>query len=157
MARSLEARLNSNWPAALAVFRVMFGLLFVSHGLSTVFGWPANHTVPVGEWPGYYAGLIELITGFLITAGLFTRAAAFVASGEMAFAYFTVHLPHHLSSISDALPINNHGEASVMYCFAFLLLVFAGGGAYALDDRHGRWPSSLRRNRSLRNRRLLRR
>jgi putative oxidoreductase len=158
MARNLEARLIPNWPAALAVFRVMFGLLFLSHGLSTVFGWPANHTAPVGEWPGYYAGLIELVTGLLITAGLFTRAAAFVASGEMAFAYFTVHFPHHLASISDAFPINNHGEASVMYCFAFLLLVFAGGGAYALDDRYGRWPAGLRRNRRPRqNRRLLRR
>jgi putative oxidoreductase len=83
----------------------------------------------------------------LITGGLFTRAAAFVASGAMAFAYFTVHLPHGF------FPINNHGEASVMYCFAFLLLVFAGGGAYALDDHRGRWP----RNRSLRQRRLLRR
>jgi putative oxidoreductase len=139
MARDLAARLNSNRPAALAAFRVMFGLLFLSHGLSTMFGWPANHTVAVGEWPGYYAGLIELITGLLITVGLFTRAAAFLASGEMAFAYFTVHLPHHLSSISDALPINNNGEASVMYCFAFLLLVFVGGGAYALDDHRGRW------------------
>jgi len=88
-----------------------------------------------------------LITGLLITAGLFTRAAAFVASGEMAFAYFTVHLPHGF------FPINNDGEASVMYCFAFLLLVFAGGGAYALDDHHSRWP----RTRSLPNRRLLRR
>jgi putative oxidoreductase len=151
MARNLEARLNSNRPAALAVFRMMFGLLFLSHGLSTMFGWPANHIVPVGEWPGYYAGLIELITGLLITAGLFTRAAAFVASGEMAFAYFTVHLPHGF------FPINNHGEASVMYCFAFLLLVFTGGGAYALDDRNGRWSSGLRRNRLSGNRRLLRR
>jgi putative oxidoreductase len=129
MARNLEARLNSNWPIALAVFRVMFGLLFLSHGLSTVIGWPAEHTVPVGQWPGYYAGWIELVTGVLITAGLFTRAAAFLASGVMAFAYFTVHLPHGF------FPINNRGEAAVMYCFAFFLLIFAGGGAYALDAR----------------------
>ncbi len=142
MARSLESRLIVNWPIALAVFRVVFGLLFLCHGLSTVFGWPANHTAPVGEWPGYYAGLIELVSGLLITAGLFTRVAAFVASGEMAFAYFTVHMPHGF------FPINNHGEASVMYCFAFLLLFFSGGGEYALDDQRGRWP---------RKRRLLRR
>ena len=135
MPRNLEGRLSSGWPVALAVFRVMFGLLFLSHGLSKVIGWPADHAAPVGQWPDYYAGLIELVTGVLITAGLFTRAAAFVASGEMAFAYFTVHLPHHLSPIRDAFPINNHGEAAVMYCFAFLLLVFAGGGAYAMDDR----------------------
>jgi putative oxidoreductase len=134
MARNLEARLNSNWPIALAVFRVVFGLLFLSHGLSALIGWPAaNHAAPVGQWPDYYAGLIELVTGVLITAGLFTREAAFVASGEMAFAYFTVHLPR------DFFPINNGGEAAVMYCFAFLLLIFAGGGTYALDARRGRW------------------
>jgi putative oxidoreductase len=143
MARNLEARLNSNWPIALAVFRVMFGLLFLSHGLSAVFSWPAaDHTAPVSQWPDYYAGWIELVTGVLITAGLFTRATAFVACGTMAFAYFTVHLPHGF------FPINNHGEAAVMYCFAFFLLIFAGGGAYALDDHRGRWP---------RKRRLLRR
>ena len=134
MARNLEARLNSNWPIALAVFRVVFGLLFLCHGLVTLFGWPAaGHIAPFGEWPEYYAGLIELVTGVLITAGLFTREAAFVASGEMAFAYFTVHLPR------DFFPINNGGEASVMYCFAFLLLIFAGGGAYAADGRRGGW------------------
>ncbi|BBX45225.1 DoxX family protein [Mycobacterium cookii] len=143
MAQSLEARLNSNLPIALSVFRVIFGLLFLSHGLSSVIGWPAaSHVAPVGQWPDFYAGWIELITGALITAGLFTRPAAFLASGEMAFAYFTVHFPHGF------WPINNHGEDSVMFCFAFLLLVFAGGGAYALDDHRGRWPkrrSRLRR------------
>jgi len=144
MARNLEARLTSNWPIALAVFRVMFGLLFLSHGLSALIGWPAaDHTAPVGQWPDYYAGWIEAVTGVLITAGLFTRVAAFVASGAMAFAYFTVHLPHGF------FPINNHGEDAVMYCFAFFLLIFAGGGAYAADTRRSRWGSGLRRNRRL--------
>jgi putative oxidoreductase len=134
MAQNLEARLNTHWPTALSVFRVIFGLLFLSHGLSSVIGWPAGHVAPVGQWPDFYAGWIELITGALITVGLFTWPAAFVASGEMAFAYFTAHLPHGF------FPINNHGEASVMYCFAFLLLVFAGPGPYALDSRRSRWP-----------------
>ena len=128
MAQSLEARLNSYWPTALSVFRVMFGLLFLSHGLSGLIGWPAaDHVAPVGQWPDYYASWIEAVTGALITLGLFTRPAAFLASGEMAFAYFTVHLPHGF------FPINNHGEDAVMFCFAFLLLIFAGGGPYALD------------------------
>jgi putative oxidoreductase len=133
MARNSEARLNSYQPIALAVFRVIFGLLFLCHGLSTLIGWPAPHTVVVGEWPNYYAGWIELVTGVLVTAGLFTRIAAFVACGEMAVAYFTVHQPHGF------FPITNHGEAAVMYCFAFFLLVFTGGGAYMLDVRvaHG--------------------
>lgn len=129
MIRRLEARLNSYYPIALAVFRVVFGLLFLCGGLAKVIGWPAPFTVPVGEWPEYYAGWIEAITGVLITLGLFTRPAAFVACGEMAVAYFTVHLPHGF------FPITNHGEAAVMYCFAFFLLIFTGGGAYALDAR----------------------
>ena len=135
MAHNLEARLTPHLPIALSVFRVIFGLLFLSHGLSGVIGWPAaGHVAPVGQWPDFYAAWIELITGGLITVGLFTRPAAFVASGEMAFAYFTAHFPNGF------FPISNHGEASVMYCFAFLLLVFAGGGPYGLEGRHGRWP-----------------
>jgi putative oxidoreductase len=109
---------------------VIFGLLFLSHGLSSVIGWPAaSHVAQVGHWPDFYAGWIELITGALVSLGLFTRPAAFLASGEMAFAYFTVHFPHGF------FPINNHGEDSVMFCFAFLLLVFVGGGPYALEAR----------------------
>lgn len=131
MARNLEARLNSYRPIALSVFRVMFGLLFLCHGLSALIGWPANTIAPVGQWPDYYAGWIETVTGALITLGLFTRPAAFLAAGEMAFAYLTVHLAHGF------FPINNHGEDAVMYCFAFLLLIFAGGGAYALDAKRG--------------------
>jgi putative oxidoreductase len=140
MARNLETKLNSNWPMALAVFRVVFGLLFLCHGLAALIGWPAPHTVPVGEWPHYYAGWIELVTGVLIIAGLFTRVAAFVACGEMAVAYFTVHLPHGF------FPITNHGEAAVMYCFAFFLLIFAGGGDYTMDARgaRGRWRGKAR-------------
>jgi putative oxidoreductase len=152
MTRDLEARLNSYRPVAVAVFRVIFGLLFLCVGLSKLIGWPAPHTVPVGEWPSYYAGWIELVTGVLVTAGLFTRVAAFVACGEMAVAYFTVHQPHGF------FPITNHGEAAVMYCFAFFLLVFTGGGAYMLDVRlaHGQWRGAPR-TRLRGNRRLPRR
>jgi putative oxidoreductase len=139
MARNLEARLNSYWPIALSVFRAVFGLLFLCEGLSTMIGWPAHRQVSVGQWPAYYAGWIEVITSALIIPGLFTREAAFIACGEMAVAYFSVHLPHGF------FPINNHGEAAVMYCFAFFLLIFAGGGGYALDARRHPW----RRNRRL--------
>ncbi|WP_343708256.1 DoxX family protein [Mycobacterium sp.] len=130
MAQNLETRANPYLPSALSVFRVIFGLLFLSHGLSSVIGWPAaSHVAPVAQWPEFYAGWIELITGALITFGLFTRPAALLASAEMAFAYFTVHVPHGF------WPINNHGEDSVMFCVAFLLLVFTGGGRYALEGR----------------------
>jgi putative oxidoreductase len=129
MARNLETRLNSYRPIALAVFRVVFGLLFLCHGLSKLIGWPAPDTVPVSHWPDYYAGWIELVTSVLIIGGLSTRVAAFVASGEMAFAYLSVHMPQGF------FPIINHGESAVMYCFAFLLLIFTGGGTYTLDVR----------------------
>jgi putative oxidoreductase len=138
MTRNLEARLNSYWPIALTVFRVMFGLLFLCQGLTKLIGWPVlAHKAAVGEWPFYYAGWIELVTSVLIIAGLFTRLAAFIACGEMAFAYFTQHLP------DGFFPIANGGELAVLYCFAFFLLIFAGGGVYALDARRRPW----RRNR----------
>jgi putative oxidoreductase len=129
MMRNVEARLASRSPLAVAVFRVVFALLFFCHGLSKLCGWPLPPAVPFGQWPLYYAGWIELVTGALVAVGLFTRAAAFVACGQMAVAYFT-HLPHGL------LPITNRGELAVLYCFAFLLLVFLGGGACALDNRY---------------------
>jgi putative oxidoreductase len=154
MARNLEARLNSYWPIALAVFRVVFGLLFLCQGLTKLIGWPVvAHKAAVGEWPFYYAGWIEVVTSVLIIAGLFTRLAAFIACGEMAFAYFTQHLPHGF------FPIANGGELAVLYCFAFFLLIFAGGGVYALDARRGRWGSTAapRRTGLRRNRRFLRR
>jgi putative oxidoreductase len=127
--RNLEARLGTYSPVALTVFRVVVGLLFLCHGLQKLIGWPVGPTVPVGEWPFYYAGWIETVTGALVALGLFTRAAAFVASGEMAVAYFTQHFPHGF------WPIFNQGELAVLYCFAFLLLAFIGGGVYALDSR----------------------
>ena len=136
MARNLEGRLNSYYPIALSVFRVMFGLLFLCDGLSKLIAWPAPDVIAVGQWPEYYAGWIETITGALIAVGLFTRAAAFVASGEMAVAYFTAHLPHGF------FPASNGGDIAVAYCFAFLLLVFAGGGPYALDARRAGWRST---------------
>lgn len=108
MTRNLEGRLAARSPLAIAVFRVVFGLLFLCHGLSKLIGWPQGPVVPVGEWPAYYAGWIELITGALVVVGLFTRAAAFVACGEMAVAYFWQHFPH------GWVPMVNHGELAVL-------------------------------------------
>jgi putative oxidoreductase len=154
MTHNLEARLTSYWPAALSVARVVFGLLFLCQGLNKLTGWPGNplHKAAIGEWPYYYAGLIELVTGTLLTVGLFTRPAAFIACGEMAFAYVTEHLP------KGFFPIANGGELAVVFCFAFFLLIFAGGGAYALDARRGRWRSTgAPRGPGRRGNRLLRR
>lgn len=132
MSHNLDARLSSYSPTVLSVFRVVFGLLFAGHGSSLLFGWPVGPAAEFGTWPGFFAGVIEFVTGLLVTTGLFTRLAAFIASGAMAFAYFTVHQPDGL------LPLTNNGELSVLYCFAFFLLVFTGGGAYTLDAARGR-------------------
>ncbi|MGN7781880.1 DoxX family protein [Mycolicibacterium sp. 22603] len=126
----LDSKLAPLTPLALSAFRIVFGLLFTVHGTQKLFGFPTameTGTVPVGTWPFWYAGVIELVLGLLILTGLFTRIAAFVASGEMAYAYFTAHQPTAL------WPIDNGGEPAVLYCFGFLLLVFLGGGSIALD------------------------
>lgn len=91
MTQRLDDRIDRFQPAVLSVFRIFFGLLFLFEGLSKVFNWPASYSVPTGSWPVWYAGILELILGTLLTVGLFTRIAAFIAAGEMAVAYFTQH------------------------------------------------------------------
>ncbi|MFB6561616.1 DoxX family protein [Streptomyces sp. NPDC056400] len=127
----MTERLNAARPYALGLFRIVTGLLFACHGAASLFGVlggaHGGGTVPFGAWPGWYAAVIQLVAGALVLLGAGTRSAAFLASGSMAYAYFTAHQP-------DALfPIQNSGESSAMYCWAFLLLVFTGPGAFALD------------------------
>jgi putative oxidoreductase len=123
---------NKLWPHVLSLFRVIVGALFVCHGAVTVFGafggtGAGGGAAPVGAWPGWWAGLIQLVGGALVVLGLGTRAAALLSSGSMAYAYFSVHQE------KAALPIQNGGEASVMFCWTFLLIAFAGPGEWALD------------------------
>jgi putative oxidoreductase len=127
------AKLAENSGAALALFRVVLGFMFALHGTQKLFAWPPAEplraAVPIGAWPYWWVGVIEVVTGVLIMLGLCTRIAAFIASGAMAVAYFWRHQPEGL------LPITNGGESAVLYCFGFLMLVFTGAGAYALDNR----------------------
>lgn len=122
------ARLDRHRPTALGIFRIVIGFLFTLHGTAKLLGWPASKSgaVPFGTWPYWWAGLIELAVGLLVMVGLFTRIAAFLGSGTMAFAYFTAHQP------DGVLPIQNGGEPAVLFCFAFLLLVFTGSGTAAV-------------------------
>ena len=107
------------------LFRLVAGLLFVCHGAQKLFG---AFGLPRMTAPLFVAGgVIELVGGTLIAAGLFASFAAFLASGEMAVAYFTMHAPHAF------LPIVNHGELAVLYCFAFLFIAANGSGAWSLD------------------------
>lgn len=129
--RQLSTRLDQAQPYALGLFRIVIGLLFACHGAASLFGVlggaMGGGTVPTGTWPGWYAAVIQLVGGGLVLIGLGTRTAAFIASGSMAYAYFKVHQPEAL------FPLQNGGEASAVFCWAFLLLVFTGPGALALD------------------------
>lgn len=117
-------------PYALALLRIVSGLIFLEHGTQKFLGFPAGESAWSGlalDNPGAFAGIIELVTGVLITIGLFTRPAAFLASGTMAVAYWMAHAPQ------DFFPVNNGGDAAILYCFVFLYIVFAGPGAWSVD------------------------
>lgn len=136
MVKDLDRRLAGCLPAVLSLFRLVYGLLFAGYGSMILFGWPVTSAQPVefGSWPGWYAGVIELVAGLLIATGLFTRAVAFVASGEMAVAYFWMHQPYALWPIGGP-PDGNGGTPAILFCFGFFLLVFTGGGIYSIDAR----------------------
>jgi putative oxidoreductase len=134
MTKNLTYRLVGLQPAVLSLFRLVYGMLFAGIGSMFLFGWPvaSEHHVSAWEWPGWYAKVIELVAGLLIATGLFTRAAAFIASGEMAVAYFWMHQPLALWPIGEP-PGGNGGMPAILFCFAFFLLVFMGAGSYSLD------------------------
>ncbi|AGB24189.1 putative membrane protein [Mycobacterium sp. JS623] len=138
MTTKVDARLNSYSPAVLSLFRIVFALMFTLFGTSHVFDWPIAFRIPTGSWPVWYAGVIELVTGLLILVGLFTRIAAFIASGHMAVTYFWQHQPKGLWPIVPPQMGGNGGLAAILFCFAFFLLVFTGPGAYALDSMRTR-------------------
>jgi putative oxidoreductase len=121
------AALERYRPYLLSILRIVVGLLFLEHGLSKVFGFPPHGHLPVFPETEWFAGRIELIGGGLVALGLFTRLAAFIVSGEMAFAYFISHAPRSF------FPLINGGEDAIVLCFVFLYLVFAGAGPWSLD------------------------
>ena len=125
-----EATFAAWRPRALALLRIVAGLLFLEHGLAKLIGFPVPGPA---ELPPLLvvAGIIEALGGLLVTIGLFTRVAAFIMSGEMAIAYFMAHLPQGF------WPLANHGEGAILYCFIFLYLAVAGAGAWSVDGlRH---------------------
>jgi putative oxidoreductase len=113
----------------LGVTRIMVGLLFLEHGMMKLVGFPA----PMGHGPlppmMLAAGGIEVVGGILVALGLFSRVAAFVCSGEMAFAYFIAHLPR------SPWPALNGGDGAILFCFIFLYLAAAGPGSPAINNK----------------------
>jgi putative oxidoreductase len=123
-------------PAAYAALRMVSGLLFACHGVQKVFGWLSTKAPPALGSQLWFGGLIELIGGCLIALGLFTRCAAFVASGTMAVAYTQFHWKLALTDW-QWLPIVNHGELAALYCFVFLFIWTHGPGSASLDRLRG--------------------
>lgn len=116
-------------PRILGILRIITGFLFLQHGTAKLFGMP--HITMFDGLKLFslmgLAGTLELVGGLLILIGLFTRPVAFLLSGEMAFAYFMAHAPRGF------LPILNHGELAVMFCFVFLYFSVAGAGKFSVD------------------------
>ncbi|HKS40004.1 MAG TPA: DoxX family protein [Blastocatellia bacterium] len=111
-----------------ALLRIVAGLLFAMHGSQKLSGWPGNKpTVQIASQMGI-AGVIELVCGLMIALGLLTSFAAFLASGEMAVAYFMMHAPQ------APWPILNQGELAVLYCFLFLYIASRGSGRLSVDS-----------------------
>jgi putative oxidoreductase len=115
-------------PMTYAVFRIVFGFLFLCFGLQKLVGMFGGQAVPPFSWPQGYAGLIETACGALVMLGLFTKPAAFLASGEMAVAYFLIHV-----GMMGWTPLVNMGERATMFCFAFLYIATRGAGIWSLD------------------------
>ena len=124
----------SAWSTCiLSLLRIVSALLFMEHGLMKLFHFPVPQpgvTDPLSTILTV-AAILEIVGGFLLVIGLFTRPVAFILSGQMAFAYFTAHLP------MSFWPGANGGGEAILYCFIFLYLASAGGGAWSIDALRG--------------------
>lgn len=119
-----------------ALFRIIFGLLFASHGAQKILGMFGGQKADVPLM--IVGGWIELVGGLLIALGLFTSIAAFIASGMMAVAYFMAH------ASGGFWPLVNQGETAVLYCFAFLYMAARGSGPLSIDSLRGRGAATTR-------------
>ena len=124
--------LNRFADPVYCITRLIVGLLFACHGGQKLLGFPpGGHGTPTDAL-GLLGAWIELVCGLLIAVGLLTRLAAFIASGEMAVAYFMVHASQHL------FPIVNRGESAVFYCWFFFFAIFYGPGRWSIDALIGK-------------------
>jgi len=127
----MEKVLGKFSPQIYALLRIVAGLLFVQHGAQKLFGALGGETVQLASRIGL-AGVIELVGGLLIAFGLFASLAAFIASGEMAAAYFIAHAGNAL------FPIQNQGELAILNCFLFLYIASRGSGVWSVDAARGK-------------------
>jgi putative oxidoreductase len=131
-----KGELKTVWaPRMLSVLRIIVGLLFMEHGTQKLLGFP----IPQNPGPPLFSllggqAVLELAGGLLMLAGFLTRPVAFVLAGDMAAAYFMAHAPRSF------FPVQNGGDAAILYCFIFLYLFAAGGGPWSLDTMRGSGP-----------------
>lgn len=126
----MERYLGRFAPQIYAIMRIVAGLLFACHGAQKLFGVMGGNQVQYASQLGL-AGVIEFAGGLLIAVGFLTGFAAFIASGEMAAAYFIAHAPR------GPFPILNQGELAALYCFVFLYIAARGGGVWSVDSMTG--------------------
>jgi putative oxidoreductase len=121
--------LQTVWaPRLLSILRIVAALIFMEHGTQKLLAFPPSEDPgPELLSLGGVSGILELVGGALLVLGLFTRPVAFVLSGMMAVAYWMAHAPQ------STYPVNNGGDAAILYCFVFLYLFAAGGGPWSLD------------------------
>lgn len=118
-----------------AALRMITGLLFLEHGLTKLIHWPATDFFPAGQpLPTLMlvAGILELVGGVLFTIGAFTRLTSFILAGMMAVAYFMAHMPNSF------FPVQNGGDAAVLFCFIFLYFAATGAGPYSVDENRNK-------------------
>jgi putative oxidoreductase len=124
----MERILGRVAPYLYALMRVAVGLLFACHGAQKLFGLFGGPQMPLMSKFGL-AGVIEFFGGLMIALGFLTGTVAFIASGEMVYAYFTAHMPR------GNVPIQNGGELALLYCFVFLYIAARGVGVWGVDKR----------------------
>ena len=130
-------------PMTYALFRIVFGLVFLCFGLQKLLGWFGREAAPLMslQWG---AGVVETFGGLLIMIGLFTKLAAFISSGEMAVAFFHIHVatvamgPQGAGLPMGLLPIMNGGVDATLFCLAFLYIATRGAGIWSVDSMMGR-------------------
>jgi putative oxidoreductase len=133
------AELETTWaPRALGLLRIVAALLFIAHGTQKLFNVPSSEfSISLFSLMGV-AGMLETFGGLLLLLGVFTRPVAFVLSGQMAVAYWMAHAPQ------SAFPVQNGGDAPILFCFVFLYLVAAGPGAWSIDALRAETPPERR-------------
>ncbi len=130
---------SERWaPSVVGVLRIVTALLFFEHGTAKFFNFPATSMAHPQMWSLIWvAGVFELVGGFLLLIGLWTRWVALLLAGEMAVAYWMIHAPQSF------YPIQNMGEAAILYCFVFLTLFVIGAGEFSVDKIIARRASPI--------------